>query len=482
MLDHLRVVVGGQERLALAALGHRQVADEVGQPGERGALQLGVLVQEVVELPRLVAHPQVVVLVADDVVEDHEVRQQDLVHPPQRLEAVQLVAARLADHVLRLAGELRARGMHPLAAGLEHLGDRVLRQPVDLEAGMEHAQLVDDREIATRVAEADGRRDVEHPLRPPGGAHPPGRRWRRHGEVAQQQVEPHRVAHVRRVAAALHQHQPRVGQPLGDRGATPAADDGVLGPLDQQHRAPDAGQLVVGVDPVAADAEQDGVGIGLETPADGILDLLRRVGLREALAVEELEVALPVARPVVAVLLGPALVGVEHVVERGSLARDRADVDVRPDLHQGRDPLGMPGREQHLRAAAPGDDDRLLDAVRVEHGDRVLCRLLPAVRRAFAGPVGPAVAARIEADHAAVPGEVGDLAAPEARVDDLPRGHEQDRRLAVSVALPEHPDAVALDEATRVRVAGARLFGRTGHRHRCRRRRHVSLLGSMVPV
>ena len=46
--------------------------------------------------------------------------------------------------------------MHALAAGLEHLGDRVLRQPVDLEAGMERAQLVDDREIATRMAEADG--------------------------------------------------------------------------------------------------------------------------------------------------------------------------------------------------------------------------------------------------------------------------------------------------------------------------------------
>ena len=36
VLDHLGVVVGGQERLALAAVGHRQPADEVGQPDVGG--------------------------------------------------------------------------------------------------------------------------------------------------------------------------------------------------------------------------------------------------------------------------------------------------------------------------------------------------------------------------------------------------------------------------------------------------------------
>ena len=41
-----------------------------------------------------VADPQVVVVVAHDVVEDHEVREQDLVHPPDGLECVQVVARR----------------------------------------------------------------------------------------------------------------------------------------------------------------------------------------------------------------------------------------------------------------------------------------------------------------------------------------------------------------------------------------------------
>ena len=46
------------------------------------------------------------------------------------------------------------------------------------------------------------------------------------------------------------------------------------------------------------------------------------------------------------------------------------------------------------------------------------------------GPVGAAVAAPVERDHAAVAREVGDLHLPVARVDDRPGRQEQDRRLA----------------------------------------------------
>ena len=133
VLDHLGVVVGGQEGLALAAVGHRQPADEVGQPDVGRALLLGVLVQVVVELPGLVADPQVVLLVAHEVVEDHEVGEQDLVHPPDRLEAVQVVLGRLALDVARLVRQQGARGVDPLAARLEDARHRVLGQPVDLE-------------------------------------------------------------------------------------------------------------------------------------------------------------------------------------------------------------------------------------------------------------------------------------------------------------------------------------------------------------
>ena len=73
-------------------------------------------------------------------------------------------------------------------------------------------------------------------------------------------------------------------------------------------------------------------------------------------------------------------------------------------------------------------------------------------------PVGPAVAAPVERHDAAVPGEVRDLHLPDARMDDRPRRQEQHGRLAVAVALPEDADAVALDVALLVRVAGAGLL------------------------
>ena len=61
LLEHLGVVVGGQGRLGVAAVGHREPADEVGHPREGEPLELGVLVQEVVDVPGLVADDEVVV-------------------------------------------------------------------------------------------------------------------------------------------------------------------------------------------------------------------------------------------------------------------------------------------------------------------------------------------------------------------------------------------------------------------------------------
>ena len=90
-------------------------------------------------------------LVAHKVVEDHEVRQQDLVHPPDRLKAMQIVLGRLALDVARLVGEKRAGRMDALTARLEHRRHRMLRQPVDLQIGMQLAQLVRDRRIPLRV-------------------------------------------------------------------------------------------------------------------------------------------------------------------------------------------------------------------------------------------------------------------------------------------------------------------------------------------
>src|SRR5262249_7780390 len=61
-----------------------------------------------------------------------------------------------------------------------------------------------------------------------------------------------------------------------------------------------------------------------------------------------------------------------------------------------------------------------------------------------------------------VPREVRDLHLPAAGIDELPGRREEDRRLALAVALPEDADAVSLHEPFLVRGAGARLLARWG--------------------
>ena len=166
VVDHVAVLVGGQEALVLAAVLHRQEADEVGQPRERHALLARVLVQVVVELPRLVADPQVVALIADDVVEEHEVGGEDLVHAAQRVEAVQVVLGRLGLDVARLVGEMGAGRVDALPLPAQNARDGVLREPVDLEVGVQAAQLARDRHVALGVAEPDRRGDVQRSRAP----------------------------------------------------------------------------------------------------------------------------------------------------------------------------------------------------------------------------------------------------------------------------------------------------------------------------
>ena len=178
LLDHLGVVVGGQGLLPRAAVRHRQPAHEVGHPGVGRPLELGILVQEVVDVPGLVAHPQVEGLVLDEVGEDHEVADQDLVHGPDGLEGVQVVLGRLTLDVPRFAGQKGRGRVDPFGAPPQQFRDRVLGQPVHLEAGPELTQLVGDGQVTAGMAETDGRGNVEHPFGP--GERPgPGARDRR---------------------------------------------------------------------------------------------------------------------------------------------------------------------------------------------------------------------------------------------------------------------------------------------------------------
>ena len=350
VLDHLGVVVGSQERLVVAAVRHRQPADEVREPDVRRALQLRVLVQVVVELPRLVADPEVVLLIPHQVVEDHEVCEQDLVHAADRLEAVQVVLRRLALDVARLVREVGAGGMDPLAPRLQHRRHGMLREPVDLEVGVELAQLVGDRRVALRVPEPDRRGDVERTLPTRLAAHPAARRRGRLDEVPQEQIDLHGIARVRQVAGALDRHE-GPARSLRERCSLLVRTDQIAVSMDDERRIADAGAGF----PEALETAQrerttrvrERLRVRLQPPSDCILDLLRRVGFGKALREEELEELAVASRPEVAVVLRPALLGVVCLVERVdlSLGMTGGEADRGRDVDDAVHALRVVGRE-----------------------------------------------------------------------------------------------------------------------------------------
>ena len=202
-------------------------------------------------------------------------------------------------------------------------------------------------------------------------------------------------------------------------------------------------------------------------PADGVLGRLRRVRLREAAAEEEFEEPGVVAPPGVAVVAGPAGVGVELRIEVDvPLGQPLAERDRRAYEHKPADPIGMAIRqdERALRPDGQGDDHRALGAGRVEDRPRVLGELGFVVGVGGPRPIGAPVAPRIEGDHAISSREVWDLHLPEACMDDRPRREQEDGRLAVAVYLVENADAVALDGAGQVRIPSAGLFARPDRR------------------
>jgi hypothetical protein len=320
--------------------------------------------------------------------------------------------------------------VHPLTVGLEHLGDGVLGQPVDLYVGVETAQLVGDGEVAAGVPQPDGRGEVEHPT---GAAARPGPRGRRRvwgggvkgpHEVVDEQVDPDRVAEEEAVATALDQHEGRLGQ-LGEPPADAVRAHPVVGPVDHEHRTPD---LATGVlerlasHPVAAKASRRRVDQHLwirgGRPGQPILTLLGRVRLGEHLAEEEVpEVVEVTFEPVVPVVLRPALGRVQPFLEAVVLSSWLGDLDTtgRRDRHDPRDALRVRGCGEHRphRAAGQRDEHGPLGAGGVQDGDRVLSADVVGVGRRAEGAVGLAGAAAVIGQHPEVPGQVADLALPE---------------------------------------------------------------------
>ena len=147
-----------------------------------------MLVPVVVDVPGLVGDHEIVAALLDGILEDHEIGDQHLVHAADGLEGVEIVLARLQLDVPRLAGQPRAERMDALAVGLEQARHGVLRQPVDLQVGMQLAQFPRDGDVAAPVPEADGRREIERLL---GLASPAWRACLRRGnaELAIEEID-----------------------------------------------------------------------------------------------------------------------------------------------------------------------------------------------------------------------------------------------------------------------------------------------------
>src|SRR6266542_2264952 len=199
--------------------------------------------------------------------------------------------------------------------------------------------------------------------------------------------------------------------------------------------------------------------VGLEPPADAVLDRLGGVPFGERLAEEELEELPVVLAPVVLVVLGPPLGCVQPLGEAVQLALGIA----RPQRQRGADEddarhaLRVQGAElqRPVGAGRQRHQHRAVRARGVHHRQRVGGELGRQVGVGPGRPVGAAVAAPVEGDHPVAPGQVGHLHPPVPRVDDRPGRQQQHRRLAVAEHLVVELDAVALDVAVTDWLAGA---------------------------
>ena len=153
-----------------------------------------------------------------------------------------------------------------------------------------------------------------------------------------------------------------------------------------------------------------------------------------------------VRAPVVTVVLLPALIvlalglEVESGLPAGRVGHQRRR-DRRRDRACAAHAVRMLGG-QHKRAQAAHRQPRharRLDPRRVEHGHGIGNELAVVIRRRRGRPVGQAVASPVKGHHAEMARQVRDLRLPVARMDDRPRGQEQDRPLARRRTTPRTP-------------------------------------------
>ena len=246
------------------------------------------------------------------------------------------------------------------------------------------------------------------------------RRSDRLDEVLDQPVDEDRIARVRRVATAFHRHEAAV-QHRCQFGAGRMRSNRVLLAVDHEEGC---------VDPLAHAAERPlavavrgSAGLGqhrrwhVETPLDAILDLFGRVRLTEHLIEEELEEVLVLALPVVRVVLGPTLRGVEWLVEGILLARGNArrQRHRRADGNEPQHTLGMICCELQApeRATRQRYEHRRVGVRGIEDCERVGSELEVRIRGRVSWPPREACATPVEGDHTVATSQGRDLRLPE---------------------------------------------------------------------
>ena len=207
----------------------------------------------------------------------------------------------------------------------------------------------------------------------------------------------------------------------GDVHASFERDDVVVGAMRDHDRTAQVPQHPFGVltvDEVVGRLlrDDDHLGRRVEPVGDAVLDLLRGVRLREDLPDEEFEEVAPIVQPVVPVVLRPALVGLELLVpdEARPLDLRRNEPDRRSHHEHPNGAVRMTRREMQPveRAERDAGDHRRLDTGRVEYGGGVVGELDRVIRLRLRRPVGEAVAAPVERQHAKVTREIRDLQLP----------------------------------------------------------------------
>ena len=388
---------------------------------------------------------------------------QHLVHAADGLEAVQVVLARLQLDVPRLAGEPRAQRMDALAAGVEQPCHRVLRQPVDLQIGVQLAQLARDGDVAPAVPQADRRGEVERLLCLARGRRPllAGRRNAEPAieEIVDQIVALGRKASERIVPAARNGEQLRSRQ-LGHHLGARMGLDLVVVAVDQQQWAADLAIHALAHVEVRRDRpcldglDQHGT-LRFARPLDAVLDLPGGVRLGADVADEMLGEVGVLGEPVGAIVFVPAFepiaLGNEMLWRHVGIAG--ADGGHGADQDRGLHALGVVGGEHGGVQAAERQADQygLAGIRRVHDGECVGHEVVERIGGRIHRLVGLAVAAWIEGDAAEALAEVGQLRLVDARVHDAPRRQEHHRLGPVAIDLVVDLDAVALGKAVLAR-------------------------------